>query len=201
MRQIKRPLALALAVCQILLGFVGVAPLSAMAQATDSEPPQITFDRLVEGVRNDTQVVSATVTDNVKVESVILHYRFDDEATYRSVPMDRLASTDIYSASVEPSSGDELMLYYLETRDGSGNRTIEGFSFDPIERVLIPASTVAAGAEAPVAAQMSTRNKILYGVLGIVIVGALAAAAGGSSGGGENGNVPVTVITDPLIAQ
>lgn len=201
MRHIKRPLAIALTVCQILLGLAGVAPVSVMAQAADSEPPQITFDRLAEGVRDDTQVVSATVTDNIEVESVVLHFRFDNEVSYRTVPMNRLADTDIYSASVEPSNGSELMFYYLETSDASGNRTLEGFSFDPIERALVPANLVAAGSDSPVGTPMSTRNKVLYGVLGLVIVGALAAAAGGGSGGGENGNVPVTVITDPLVAQ
>ena len=203
MRNFKRPLALALAACQIILGLTSAVPGPVMAQAIDSEPPQVTFDRLGEGVRDDTQVVSATVTDNVAVESVVLHYRFDNEASYRTIPMSRLASTDIYSASVEPSSGDELMLYYLETRDSSGNRTLEGFSFDPIERVLVAANVVATTADAPSGTAISTRSKILYGVLGLVVVGALAAAAGGSSGGGGggDGNVPVTVITDPLVAQ
>ena len=202
MRHFKRPLAIALAVCQIILGLAGVVPGSVMAQAVDSEPPQVTFDRLGEGVRDDTQVVSATVTDNVAVESVVLHYRFDNETSYRTIPMNRLASTDIYSASVEPSPGDELMLYYLESRDSSGNRTLEGFSFDPVERLLVDANVVATTTDAPSGASISTRNKILYGVLGLVVVGALAAAAGGSSGGGGgDDNVPVTVITDPLVAQ
>ena len=58
MRYFKRPLALALAVCQIVLGLVSVVPGSVLAQAVDSEPPQVTFDRLGEGVRDDTQVVS-----------------------------------------------------------------------------------------------------------------------------------------------
>ena len=194
-------MALALALCQIILGLASVAPGPVLAQTVDSEPPQVTFDRLGEGVRDDTQVVSVTVTDNVQVESVMLHYRFDNDASYRTVSMNRLASTDIYSASVEPSTGDELMLYYLEARDSSGNRTLEGFSFDPIERVLVTANVVASAADAPAGTSISTRNKILYGVLGLVVVGALAAAAGGSSGGGGDGNVPVTVITDPLVAQ
>jgi len=202
MRHFKRPLAVALAVCQVLLGLAGVsAPLPALAQTSDSEPPQIVFERLSEGVRDDTQVVSATVTDNVGVESVVLHYRFDDDGSYRAIPMDQIASTDIYTASVDPDLGNKLMFYYLETRDASGNRTLEGFSFDPIERSLVPAEVVATGTQAPIGTSMSTRNKILYGVLGIVIIGGLAAAAGGGSGGSGNGNVPVTVISDPLVAQ
>jgi len=201
MRHFKRPLAIALAVCQIILGVAGIAPLPALAQSADSEPPKIIFDRLVEGVRDDTQVVSATITDNAGIASAVLHYRFNDDDSYLSVPMSRIASTDIYTVSIEPSSGAALMQYYLETRDVSGNRTLEGFSFDPIERELLPANLVATGTEAPSSAPLSTRTKVIFGVLGVVIIGALAAAAGGGSSGGGGGNVPVTVITDPLVAQ
>lgn len=202
----NRALAVLLAVVQFGVSVGLAVPSTVLAQAADPEPPVIAFERIAEGVLGDTQVFTATVTDNISVEGVILHYRLVESAPYQSLSMAPIASTDIYTASVATSVSDNTLSiqYYIEATDGSGNRTLQGFSFDPIERNLVErAGNVATAAPTGPVESMSTSRKILYGFLGVVIVGALAAAAGGSdSGGGSVGasgpDVPVTVIVDQL---
>jgi len=194
-----------------VVSLVGV-PSSVLAQS-DGEPPSISLERIAEGVRGETQVFSATVSDDFTVESVTLRFRFGDDTVYRAMPMQPLKGTDIYTASVETTDTDEDVLqYYVEARDGAGNRSIQGFAFDPIERRLIeperplaPAAGVASAPEPLRTDGMSTGRKVLYGVLGVLAVGAVVAAAGGDSGGSgdrplsdDPGDAPLDIIVDPL---
>jgi len=214
---LKAWLATLMAAIQVLFLLVATPP--AFAQEVDREAPVVTFEPLEQGRRGDTQVFSANVSDEVGVEAVRLFYRFDIEGVYRAVPMELLAETSIYSASIDGIDRDvEVIQYYIEARDASGNRTVEGFAFDPLERVLLDNVELADGAspaggavvadEQPIETGMSTGRKVLYGVLGIVAIGALASLAGGSDGGGggtssgpindQPSQVRVNVIVDPL---
>ena len=209
MRASRRPIAAVAALGHLLASTLLVLPPGALAQVGDTDPPRIEFEPVERGTAGDTQVVSAGITDDVDVESVTLHYRLDPEGPYTSVPMAPLAATDIHSASVETAgTGAEVLQYYIEARDGAGNRSIRGFAFDPLERRLVEPGAPAL-AEAPAEAPepgLSTGQKVLYGVLGVIAVGALAAAAGGSSGGGDDpradepgGNgIPVNVTVEPI---
>lgn len=203
---------------QIFLA-LAVAP-PALAQDVDREAPVVTFEPLEQGRRGDTQVFSANVSDTVGVEAVRLFYRLDPDGTYRSVPMNVLAGTSIYSASIESIDRDvDVIQYYIEARDASGNRTVEGFAFDPLERKLVervalsdqgaPVGGAIVTDKERIETGMSTGRKVLYGVLGIVAVGALASLASGGGGGDGGGassgpindqpsQVRVTVIVDPL---
>lgn len=186
-----------------------VLPASVNAQsAIDPDPPVIEHDRIAEGVIGDSQVFSATVLDDVGVETVVLQYRFEASAPYQSLDMRKIGSTDIFSVSIETqATGAKIIQYYIEARDAAGNRSIRGFAFDPLERDLVKGSgspavatvTTTGPSEAPAATGMSTGRKVLYGVLGLVVVGALAAAAGGGDsddGDGGSTGVPVTITVD-----
>ena len=210
MRASRRPIAAVAALGHLLASTLLVLPPGAFAQVGDTDPPRIEFEPVERGTAGDTQVVSAGITDDVDVESVTLHYRLDPEGPYTSVPMEPLAATDIHSASVQTAgTGAEVLQYYIEARDGAGNRSIRGFAFDPLERRLVesdaPALAEAPSAEVPEPG-LSTGQKVLYGVLGVIAVGALAAAAGGSSGGGDGpradepgGNdIPLNVTVEPV---
>lgn len=209
MSSLRRPIAFWAAIAHLLMSTLLVYPNAALAQAPDGEPPGIEFERIDEGVRGETQVFSAIVTDEVGIDRVSLHYRLGDTDPYTTVPMQPLVGTDIFTASVETAGTDESVLqYYIEARDGAGNRSIQGFAFDPIERALVDESQTLAAApvpvEAPEAESMSTGRKVLYGVLGVLAVGALAAAAGGGDSDGDNprgddpNNAPLDIIVDPL---
>ena len=199
-------MAFCLVLCQLTLVLGGPSP--ALAQPEDNAPPAIEFQPLAEGRRGDTQVFSASVGDDSAIESVTLRYRLEADDPYVSIPMEPLGDTDIHTASLGGADTDvESIQYYIEAIDAAGNRSIEGFAFDPLERVLrepgVPLSGSAPASEG-LASGLTTGQKILYGVLGVVVVGAIAAAAGGGGGSGggqplgDDTDVPVTVVVDPV---
>ncbi len=193
------------AITHLVFSVLMVSPGLVQAQSTDVDPPFIELELVGEGVTGETQVFSATVSDNESVSSVTLFYRLGSTATYTAVPMSAIQGTDIYTASIDTSNtGANLIQYYMEARDAGGNRTVQGFAFDPFERVLneesvvASESVVAAAPVVPVAApRMSTRRKLIYGALGVLVVGGLASSlGGGSSSGGGNEQVNLTILVD-----
>ena len=171
---------------------------SAFAQGIDADPPSIEPEFVSEGIRGDSQVFTATVDDNVLVTSVLLNYRFGAEGPYRRAPMNMLASTGIYTLTVEtanvPDSIDAIY-YYIEALDAAGNRTLHGFAFDPVKRFLVDVPQAITKPSNTIATGMSTQRKIIFGALGVLIVGALAS---GSSPGSAESSVPITVIGGEL---
>ena len=205
-RKERRVVAVWLVICQLSLTLGGVSPVR--AQSEDRAPPVIDFQPLAEGRRGDTQVFSANVSDDSAIESVTLRYRTDAGDPYRMLSMEPLGGTDIYTVSISGEDANAGSIqYYIEAIDEARNRSIEGFAFDPLERVLVepgvPIADAAPVSDGP-ATGLSTRQKILYGVLGVVVVGAVAAAAGGGGGSGggsplgDDTDVPVTVVVDPI---
>ncbi|PID60922.1 MAG: hypothetical protein CSB44_08570 [Gammaproteobacteria bacterium] len=201
---LKRLECAVVALAYLVLTFSPVGSAVALAQGADSEAPSIQLPEVEEGVIGETQVISATVSDNDELASVTLYYRSGAGKDYQSIDMTPIGSTSIHSASVpgNEATADSLQ-YYIEAVDVSGNRTQEGFSFDPLVRVLN-----ADGNQVAQEPKESTRGnrgrKILYGALGVLVLGALVAAAsdsGGSSGGpaaDDPTDVPVNIVIDPL---
>lgn len=192
-----------LAALHALMSVLFLVPTHALAQSIDSQPPEISVEAVADGIRGDSQVFTATVTDNVGIESVTLYYRFNEDADYVSKSMVLLSATDIYTASIATDSADDsvhAIQYYVGALDLAGNRTLQGFAFDPRERLLLdkplPLAEVNEAAEPP-ATGMSTQRKIAYGLLGLVVVGALASSGGGGGASPEPG-VGVTVVVDQL---
>lgn len=171
------------------------------AQSTDIEPPVIEFEAVSSGNAGDSQVFAATVADNTQIASVTLYYRFAESTAYQNRPLNMLGSSGIYTVTI---SSEELppsatfIQYYIEAFDVAGNRALQGFAFDPIERQLVtPQAPVAQATNEPVEASgMSLNRKLLYGAVGLLVVGVLASAAGG--GGSSSAGVPVTVVVDQL---
>lgn len=193
----QRMLTSAVVVLQL---FMLVMPSSSWAQTLDTDPPRIDFKPVVEGLKGDSQVFSATVSDDKEVEAVMLHYRLDNESVYQNRTMSPIGSTGIFSTTLKVDKTVEVIQYYIEATDKAGNRTLQGFAFDPIERKLLDRQVPAAQTSNTVPEPgMSTGRKILYGVLGLVVVGAIASAAGGSDSGGSSApDVPVTITVSPL---
>lgn len=210
MREYRQLVCSLVAVVHVCVTSLFAIATPAHAQAVDVEPPVIEYESIAQGVLGDTQVFSTSVVDDKELVEVTLYYRFGSDAPYDSVSMIALAGTSIHTASVPTFPDSEPVLqYYLEARDSAGNRSIQGFAFDPLERVLVAAESAepqtAVGASEPLATDgISTGRKVFYGVLGILAVGALAAAAGGSGGGGgapsadDPNTVPLTITVDPL---
>lgn len=198
-----------LALFHFVVSIFSLTPVSTWAQAVDAEPPVVDFQAVSQGVKGDGQVFTATVTDNVNLVSVLLHFRLDGESLYEIREMKPLGNTDIYTTTIETSDAIEAVdgiQYYIEAVDAAGNRTLEGFAFDPIERALIDrqvaapentAQSSSTSAESTIGSGMSTGRKVLYGLLGVIVVGALASSSGGGGGSSQQG-VDVTVVVDPL---
>jgi len=192
-------LSIGVACCHLAVSLLVTTP--SFAQEVDREPPTIVYEPLERGRQGDRQVFSVTVTDNVEVESVTLRYRPAGTVAFAPVPMTSLSGTDIRTASIENLDPEVSVIeYYIEARDTAGNRSIEGFAFEPLERRLVdPAVPLAEDGAVVVAGGLSTEEKILYGVLGVIVVGALvASASGGDSGGGGANEVPVRILTPQL---
>lgn len=186
------------AALHVYISLFAVLPNIAFGQGVDVDPPAIELQAVEEGVRGETQVFTATITDNNVVSSATFYYRFGSQARYSSIPMSLIQGTDIYTASIDTgNTSSDIIQYYLEGKDPSGNRTVQGFAFDPLERVLVDAPTVvtaAPQADAAASSGISTNKRVIYGVLGLVALGALASLAGGSSDGGSSADEVDVVI-------
>lgn len=210
---LRRGIAILLASCQIMLSCVVVGLTPAYAQTLDTEPPKVGIDTVTEASRNDSQVFTITATDNQSIAFIHLHYRLSPNANYQKGTMTRVGETDLYSFTIPAaslSSAVDSVQYYIEAKDDAGNRTLQGFSFDPLERTLLdsPATLASSNAQADASStsllgSLSTTQKVVIGVVGLVVVGALVSAAGGSSDDGGTGvpTVPVTIISQPLNAS
>lgn len=192
-------------VCQFVLYSLILSSPGAHAQSSNNDPPVIELANVTEGRRGDAQVFSATVTDDAAVRSVTLHYRMATEAPYVSIPMNVIPGTSIYTASISSDQTDaDYIQYYVEASDTDANRAVQGFAFDPLERTLIGSAPVVPDVQEsppepePVPMASSGNRRIIYGLLGLVVVGALLASAGGDSSDSGASGVPLTVNVDPL---
>lgn len=182
----------------------------AAAAAIDYEPPLLDHDVVARGVAGESQVFLASVSDDQALDEVTLFYRFRGDDRFASLPMQPLGESDNYTATVNTSARDVRNIeYYIEARDASGNRVVQGFVFEPLVRVLEP-PPVALGesgqtGETP-AQGMSLTRKIVYATLGILVVGGVISAldrggdsgndsnagSGGSDTGGDGDTTPTT---------
>lgn len=170
--------------------------LGVSAQSFDVEPPIIEHDVLESAAADEVQTFSASVADDDELSSVRFLYRFEGDTGFTTIDMTRVATSSTYTAEVETEVDDDRAIqYYFEARDGSGNRTLRGYNFSPLVRLI----EVPQVAELPVVDEGPTvinRRPIYYVVGGLVaaaLVGALVSSS--SSGGGGGGDDP---MLDPM---
>ena len=213
--RLRRRLACLLAALQIVVSAASVLTPQAYAQALDTQPPDVGFDTVDEARKGDSQVFTVTATDNKAIQSIVIFYRMGPDADYQRADMSQIGETDLYTllipADAIPES-TEVIQYYIEARDEAGNRTLQGFSFDPAERALVdsPSSTagdtLAADSTSPPAQEdtdtvlgsLSTTQKVVYTTLGVIVVGALIAAASGGGGGAGGETTQLTLVVPAL---
>ena len=174
----------------------------AQSDSPDFEPPLIEHESVDSSSAADAQEFTATVVDDRKLNEVLLFYRFVGEEAFISIPMNQVASSSVFSATVETDKDDPRSIeYYIQAKDAAGNRVVKGFAFSPLVRMVDGSDNVAAisGGDraAVVKVKPSNSKRLLYIGLGVLAVGAIAAAAGGSSGsdddtagGGDPGGDP-----------
>lgn len=182
---------------------------AAFSQDTpDTRSPVIELEAVAESQSDNAQVFTAQVVDDRVLKEVSLYFRRNGQQPFTRTTMNKIGESSYYSASIETDPSDlRAIEYYVQARDESGNRTVEGFAFDPYTRVIVAGDTVISSAPAATTntavESQSFTSKIRWWhvAAGIVVVGAISAASGGSSGGNsatDVGTVPLTVnITGP----
>lgn len=203
------PLCVALLVLGLGWAITGVAEVDPLA--LDLEPPLIEHTPLDVAEAGIRQQFVATVVDDDELGSVRFYYRFQGEPIYSELTMRRISYSSTYIAEIltDPDS-DRAIQYYLQAEDRAGNRTLRGYAFSPItRRIVLPSGPVAADVSAVPASATSggiaTRTKILYGVLGILAVGALVAATqdddGVSTRNCPDGRCTIDITLDSPVTQ
>lgn len=101
-------------------------------QAYDTMAPNIYHSPVVHAFTGSKLMISATVTDNVAVDTVTLYYRTKGDAEWKSKNM--LSINDKYSAAIAAAEvTTEGIEYYIEASDGQGNKICKGSEENPYE--------------------------------------------------------------------
>ena len=192
-------------ICYLLvLVFTTTQTPLALAQATvDVQAPVIELVPMAEAEADDVQVFTVQAADNEILKDVILYYRRDGQRPYQQAAMKQIGSSGYYVASIETDPTDlRGFQYYIQARDEIGNRTVEGFAFDPYTRSLIENSTYAVQqtlnpSPAPTVITTETtattsRIKWWHLALGVLAAGAIASTVGNDDGNSRD-LAPLTI--------
>jgi len=85
-------------------------------------------------------MISATITDNVKVVLATLRFRAQGEHNYESIRMSE-GPDHVFAAPIPASMikvGSTSMEYYIEARDAEGNLSLEGRPSAPLVIAVVP---------------------------------------------------------------
>lgn len=164
---------------------------------SDDDAPKIVHSPINRPLSLDQDLlIVATVTDNMRVETVKLFYRRIGEIQYKMISMGQGASKSTYTiilpAELFSDSGVE---YYIQASDPAGNTGLYGFSFSPVKISTQLSSPGTSDLTLP-RQDSNEKNKggkkWLWIGLGALVLGAVAGGGGGGSGGGnETGDVDV----------
>jgi len=191
----------------LLIAFECTSSIALAQQGPDINPPVIELEELSESRADQSQVFTAQVADDRVLKDVTLYHRRNGQSAYTAAPMMLLGNTGYFSVTIKTDPADlRTIEYYLQARDDGGNRTINGFAFDPFQRKLkaddrpvrqssaasgsTAATTESATSDTPVAG----KNRWWKIALGVVAVGALASLAQGD--GDEEEGVPLDIVLE-----
>ncbi len=165
----------------------------------DTRSPLIELEAVAQAVADTSQVFTAQVVDDRVLKDVSLYFRRAGQQPFLPVPMTQIGDSSYYSVTVDTKTDDlRAFEYYIQARDEGGNRTVEGYAFDPYTRVITAnPNLVVAPPTAPIATTNETSSsgglRWWQIAAGVLLVGALASAAGGDSGASNEATVPLTV--------
>jgi len=167
----------------------------------DLEAPTVKHTPLTHAAPAGTRTkITAIVTDNVGVKSVILFYRKIGTSKYKRKAMINKGKSTYTAVMTEKEMLSPGLEYYIQATDLAGNNLLHGYSFSPlvfnIDNTTTPIHKSPAIAQATQDTEKSGISKWVWIGLGAV---ALAGAGGGGGGGVETGSVTVSapVPTNP----
>jgi beta propeller repeat protein len=111
----------------------GNSALSAIYRVEISDPnsPEISNIRTTEIALGKGIEVTTTVTDNIAVDRVILHYKGTGDSEFGKIEMVLVSGND-YSATIPPQSEAGTITYSIQAIDTNGNTLISGPYYVPI---------------------------------------------------------------------
>jgi len=189
----------------------------AMAQSSpentpDIRSPVIELEVIAESTADNAQLFTAKVIEDKLLKDVFLYHRRAGQQPFTPTAMEQAGNSTSYSVSLPTDPTDlRAIEYYIQARDEGGNRTVEGFAFDPYTRFLTASKQVAdttatptvVTTSEPAASEAAGKIRWWHIVAGVLVVGAVASLSSGGDSGGENnpageGTVPLTLnITGP----
>lgn len=181
-------------------------PFATILQAQsspDTRSPLIELEAVAESQAEESQVFTAQVVDDRLLKDVLLYHRRTGQQAFTPTPMTVLGDSAYYTASINTDPEDLRSIeYYVQARDESGNRTVEGYAFDPYTRVLIENEALVLTAQAkPETTPAFNTSSIRWWHIaaGILVAGAIASAAkGGGSDSSDDATAPLTFnLTGP----
>jgi len=198
----------------LLLPALVYAPLLSADQLSLPSPdliaPDVTHTPDTESINaGDAKTISAMVTDNIGVQSVILFYRPIGADQYERMGMQRIPGTDDYAVEITQLEYPGIE-YYIQATDRAGNTLLNGYSFSPlviavtapllddgdgssfVEDTATPATTT------DTASTSVWRNKWVWIGLGVLATGAAIAASDSGGGGGGDPEPTSIVINAPV---
>lgn len=165
----------------------------------DTRSPVIELEAVAESQADSAQVFTALVADDRALQDVTLYHRREGQQPFIAVKMQPIGDSGYYSATVNTDRSDARAIqYYVQARDESGNRTVEGYAFDPYTRVIVADKNVIASAAStatPDNQQYTGRIRWWHVALGIGVAALIASQSSGGSDGGtdEDRGVPLNV--------
>ena len=208
----------------LLSGLIASSLFAQAAYAIDFIAPQIEHKLTTEGVaQGDDHLVTAKVTDDTGVDTVILHYREKGTRNFEPVIMQNLDGSAHYEALIVGQSIHTAGIeYFFEATDSSGN-TLEMYGSDgePFSvavvqqevnvvnkiNITVPNGTRGASAQSNASSQSvlpikksSSKKTWLWVGLGVLAAAVIAGAAGGGSDSGPATSAPADNTGDLDIA-
>ena len=148
--------------------------------------------------------ITAEVSDNVGVKSVLLHYRAKGGKKFKSIKMVAEIGSKTYAAIV-PAVTAPGVEYYIQAADASGNAFLHGHSFSPLTASVSPYGNVKWTDRIAGLGKREEKSKISKWVwlgVGALAVGAIAGGSGGGGGSSsagarsfENGTIVIAAPT------
>lgn len=174
--------------------------------SADLIAPEVFYEPITKPITAGSSArISAKVTDNVGVSSVVLFYRTKGTEQYKRVAMSQIGETDQYEIVLDQgivvSPGLE---YYIQASDYAGNTLLHGYAFAPLSLSVAPAvipKTLAATA-APVTlasdeknatetSKASNKKTWMWIAGGVLAAGVIASLSRSSDDGGNTGTVVI----------
>ena len=152
----------------------------------DITAPTITHTPPIsKGVAGETQSIVAEINDNQSVKRAVLMYRTSSEDFYTAAEMSADITTTTWLATLDTTTEDTRVHYYIVAEDTDGNRVQKGSEGNPLTLELQQVEIFSA--IAPI--QKDNRRTWFAVGLGVLVLGALLAAGGGGGGGTNDGMI------------